>query len=184
MSLHQIDKPSGGYTKKELDEFMVFCILDTAVSYEMVCKTFNGLRKNGMTTRRGIRKFRIRDIEGRLKHEGYRFPSQHAKRIKAFGDNPINLSTATRDELVKNVNGIGMKLASMFLRNTRGEEHAVLDVHTLRWLKKNYGFSDKEFKKMTYNEKEEYFKKASEFLGKTTTQLDLEIWEANRIGNR
>ena len=61
-----------------------------------------------------------------------------------FSNNTINLRTATRDELVKNVKGIGYKLASMFLRNTRGEEYAVMDVHTKRYLKE-LGYDTKEF---------------------------------------
>lgn len=182
--LHQIDKPNGKYTKKQLDEFMVFCILDTAVPYEMVCKTFNHLRKQKMTTREGLRPWTDYMVEKALRDSGYRFPKQHAKRLKDFSYSDINLRKASRKEMVENINGIGMKLASMFLRNTRGYKYAVLDVHTLRWLKENYKFSDDEFKRMSYEKKEKYFLEAAEFLGRDPMELDLEIWNERRVGNR
>ena len=73
--LHQIDKPYGGYLLKELEEFMVFCILDTACTYKMVCNTFDELRVHDMTTRKGIKRFTVKQIEARLRWAGYRFPA-------------------------------------------------------------------------------------------------------------
>ena len=186
--LHDIDRPLEGskYGDLELDEFMVFCILDTACPYEMVCKAFDELREMGMTTRKEIMKWREDMIENALKRAGYRFPKQHAGRIKKFGYSSIDLKTATREELVENITGIGMKLASMFLRNTRGEDHAVIDVHTERWLMgelmKTHRGKIKPPK--TYEEKERYFKEFAKAKGKTTKELDLEIWQKMRIGNR
>lgn len=185
--LHIIDKPNGKYTNLQRDEFLVFCILDTAVPYAMVCKTFDALRANNMTTRKDINNHSVTDVIKVLQSSGYRFPTQHAKRIKMFGYNNINLKTANREELCT-INGIGMKLASFFLRNTRGEDHAVMDVHTKRWLK-NYlvdycSWDPKDVKKLTYTQEEDNFKAIAKLMGKTTTQLDLEIWEANRVGNR
>lgn len=184
--LHNIDRPDEDkkYNKLQLDEFMIFCIIDTAVSYEMVCKTFDALKKNKMTKRKDIMKWREDMIELTLRNSGYRFPKQHAKRIKDFGYSMIDLRKATRKELVDNINGIGMKLASMFLRNTRGHKYAVIDVHTDRWIQKNYKFPDDVYKRMRYEEKEKWFIEAAEFLGKSPMDLDLEIWQENRIGNR
>ena len=181
--LHSIDRPNGGYKLKDLDEFLVFCILDTSCTYKMVCRTFDELRACDMTTRKGIKRFTAKQIEARLKWAGYRFPTQHARRIKVFGSNNINLKTATREELVDNINGIGLKLASFFLRNTRGEDHAVLDVHTLRWLQKEFKIPDKKFKRMSYETKEGFFKAAAKIEGKSTMELDLEIWTKMRVGN-
>lgn len=182
--LHNIDKPSGKYSDLELDEFMVFCILDTACPYEMVCRAFDALRESGMTTRKGILHWREDMIEITLKKAKYRFPKQHAKRIKDFGYNYIDLKTATRKELVDNINGIGMKLASMFLRNTRGHQYAVIDVHTDRWLEIQLHAFDQWKPKMTYEEKEKAFIGFADMLGKTPEELDLEIWQKMRIGNR
>lgn len=186
--LHIIDKPNGKYTNLQLDEFMVFCILDTAVPYEMVCKTFDALKANNMTTRREIKNYHVSDIVKVLKSAGYRFPKQHAKRLWMFGYNDINLKTASREDLVKNIKGIHYKLASMFLRNTRGLDYAVLDVHTRRWLRsylhENSKLSTNEIHKLTYAEEEDYFKAIAKLLGTTTKDLDLKIWQENRVGNR
>lgn len=186
LKLHNIDRPTEGnkYKDLELDEFMVFCILDTACPYEMVCKAFDELKDMKMTTREGIMHWREDMIEKTLKKSGYRFPKQHAKRLKDFGYSSINLKTATRKELVDNINGIGMKLASMFLRNTRGHEYAVIDVHTDRWLEKELKAYDQWKPRMTYEEKEKAFIGFAEMLGKTPKELDLEIWQKMRIGNR
>lgn len=98
--LHKIDKPNGKYTKQELDKFMVFCILDTAVPYEMVCKAFDALEKNKMVTRKQLASWFEGDIAQVLKKSGYRFPNQHAARLAEFADNTINLQTCSRQELV------------------------------------------------------------------------------------
>jgi len=186
--LHNIDRPLEGskYNDLELDEFMVFCILDTACPYEMVCKVFDALRESGMTTRKGIMHWREDMIEKTLKKAGYRFPKQHASRIKKFGYSSIDLRTATRKELVDDITGIGMKLASMFLRNTRGKDYAVIDVHTERWLMANLmkTYRGKIKAPKTYEEKEKYFKELAKAKGMTTKDLDLEIWQKMRIGNR
>ena len=184
--LHNIDRPEEDkkYNKLQLDEFLVFCIIDTAVPYEMVCKTFDALKKSKMTKRRDIMKWREDMIEQTLRKSGYRFPKQQAGRIKAFGYSGIDLKTVTREELVRDVKGIGMKLASMFLRNTRGHEYAVIDVHTDRWLEKELRAFDQWKPRMTYEEKEKAFIGLANILGKTPMELDLEIWQKNRIGNR
>ena len=184
--LHSIDRPEEDkkYNKLQLDEFLVFCIIDTAVPYEMVCKTFDALKKSKMTKRRDIMKWREDMIEQTLRKSGYRFPKQQAGRIKAFGYSGIDLKTVTREELVRDVKGIGMKLASMFLRNTRGHEYAVIDVHTDRWLEKELRAFDQWKPRMTYEEKERAFIGLANILGKTPMELDLEIWQKNRIGNR
>ncbi len=184
--LHSIDRPEEDkkYNKLQLDEFLVFCIIDTAVPYEMVCKTFDALKKSKMTKRRDIMKWREDMIEQTLRKSGYRFPKQQAGRIKAFGYSGIDLKTVTREELVRDVKGIGMKLASMFLRNTRGHEYAVIDVHTDRWLEKELRAFDQWKPRMTYEEKEKAFIGLANILGKTPMELDLEIWQKNRIGNR
>lgn len=183
--LHPIDRPNGKYKKiVDLERFMVFCILDTACTYKMVCNTFDKLEEYNMTTRKGLKRNREAKIEAVLKVAGYRFPKTHAKRIKAFGDNDIDLKKASRKELVDNVKGIGLKLASFFLRNTRGEDHAVLDVHTLRWLEQKTRHMGKKYKTLSYEDKEKLFKQFAKKMGMDTMALDLKIWQENRVGNK
>ncbi len=182
--LHNIDRPDGKYKDSELDHMMVFCILDTSVPYEKCCEAFDNLRKAGMITRKKLQKCTPLMIKLELQNAGYRWANQKSKYLMEFADNDINLKTCTRDELVKNVKGVGMKLASMFLRNTRGHEYAVIDVHTDRWLEKELRAFDQWKPNMSYEEKEKIFINLAEIAGKTPTQLDLEIWQKNRIGNR
>jgi len=182
--LHWIDRPDGKYSKQAMESFMVFCILDTSVPYEKCCEAFDALKKQGLINRRTLKQVSERDIKMILKKAGYRWANQKARYLKEFSKNPINLLEASRDDIVKNILGVGMKLASMFLRNTRGHKYAVIDVHTDRWIQKNYKFPDDVYKRMRYEEKEKWFIEAAEFLGKSPMDLDLEIWQENRIGNR
>jgi len=78
------------------------------------------------------------------------------------------------------IKGIGLKLASMFVRNTRGEKIAVLDVHIRNWLKQKYGPGLPN----SYYEQEKLFLQASKELGKDPIELDLEIWERERRGKK
>lgn len=178
--LHAIDRPNGSYSDEDMEKFMVFCILDTAVSYESVCKAWNELDGAGMTTRKGLKRADTILIKGVLASVGYRWAGQKAQYLKHFANNKIDLKTASRKELVNSVYGIGMKLASMFLRNTRGHQYAVLDVHTLRFLQKELG--DKMPKK--YEDQEKMFISIAKMRNMNPMELDLKIWQENRIGNR
>lgn len=181
--LHKIER-NQKFTEMDLDKVMVFCILDTAVPYEKVCQAYDALDKQGLTTRIGLGSIFSEDIKEVLESVGYRWANQKSRYLKEFAFNGIDLSTATREEIVKSIKGVGMKLASLFIRTTRGDQIAVLDVHTLRWLQKRASIPDDKFKKMSYEKKEELFKSAAELMGKTVTELDIKIWEENRIGNR
>lgn len=179
MILHPIDRPDGEYTEEELDRFMVFLLLDRANLYATVCKCFDILAGMKMVTRRQILGTQQADIEAALRAGGHRFPRQTAKAIKDFGYNQINLKTATREELVKGINGIGHKLASMFVRNTRKERVAVIDVHIKRFLQ-SQGW---EIEKMSYYAMEQAFMGIADNLGVDPTSLDLIVWEAYRRKN-
>lgn len=182
--LHWIDRPDGKYSKQAMESFMVFCILDTCVPYEKCCEAFDALKKQGLINRRTLKQVSERDIKMILKKTGYRWANQKAKYLKEFSKNPINLLEASRNDIVKNVLGVGMKLASMFLRNTRGHEYAVIDIHTDRWLERELRAFDQWKPRMTYEEKEKAFIGLAKLAGKSTMELDLEIWQENRIGNR
>lgn len=78
--------------------------------------------------------------------------------------------------MVDRCHGIGMKLASMFLRNTRGDDYAVIDVHIRRYLEER-GITG------NYLHLENEFRKIAESQGKSVTELDLEIWNERRVGN-
>jgi len=174
-NLHPIDKPFGKYTQEELEKFMVFCILDRAQPYKKVCDAFDALEKNGLIYRISLRNAEAEGIAKVLKATGYRFPNQTARFLHDFGSNPIDLQTSTRDELVKNILGIGMKLGSMFVRNTRHAKVAVIDIHIKRYLQE-HGVTATD-----YRGQEKAFLEIAEKLGRDPGELDLEIWEERRV---
>jgi len=184
MSLHPIDNPSSrqAYSDEELDKFMVFCLLDRAMPYEKVCKVFDWIDRLGLTTRKGIRDsgYSIQELALALhtKGESHRFPNTTARFLYQFGRNRIDLRRATREEIVDHVLGMGYKLASMYLRNTRGEKYAVLDIHVRRWL------AEKGIKGKNYKDLEAKFLVKCKELGQSPYDLDLKIWQERRIGNR
>jgi N-glycosylase/DNA lyase len=84
-----------------------------------------------------------------------------------------------RDWLVKNINGMGYKEASHFLRNIgKGENIAILDRHILKNLKK-LGVIQHIPSSMTrnrYMEIEQKMRKFSEEIGISLSHLDLLFW--------
>jgi N-glycosylase/DNA lyase len=177
--LHWIDKPYGKYCQGELEEFLVFCIIDTVMPYEKVCKCFDALYRKNMTSRSGLRRVTVQDIANVLRSAGCRFPNDKARYLKMFGVNPVNLTEVDRDQLVKSVKGIGYKLASMFLRNTRKLPYAVLDVHVDRWLQEKTCMCKLP---VSYKERERIFLELAKKMRKDPIKLDLMIWESRRIG--
>jgi len=146
--------------------------------YEKVCKAFEALDSASLTNRRGIQEAPLSKIKGVLKGAGFRFPNQTGEFIKKFGDNPIDLTSATREELIAKIPGIGMKLSSMFLRNTRGEKHAVIDIHLKRFL------AERGLLTNDYLKDEMSLKKIAKEMGLTIAELDFAVWEERRIGNK
>ena len=145
------------YSDEDLERMMVFCLLDRAMSYEKVCAAFDYLDNVGLTIRESMKKFSFDKIEAHLKKAGMRFPRQTAGFLISFGWNTIDLRNSSREQLVEGIDGIGYKLASMFLRNTRGTNFAIIDVHIKRWLKEN-GILGKNYKKSEDN----FIRKAKE----------------------
>lgn len=155
------------------EQFMVFCFLSRMVSYKSVLKTFHLLQAHGLTTRRGLWKSSYDEVHGLLRRSGYRFHNKMAECLMEWSVNTIDITSATRKELCK-IKGIGMKLSSMFLNRTRGEQNLILDVHIKRWLKK-HGLLGK-----NYHESERNFKMEAKRRGVTPEQLDYSIWETYR----
>lgn len=88
-------------------------------------------------------------------------------------------SYESREWLVENIKGIGMKEASHFLRNIgAGNDLAILDTHILKNLKR-YGIIEdlpKNLNKKKYLEIEMKMKKFAENIGIPFDELDLLFW--------
>lgn len=171
---------AGHLSNEELETRMIFAILDRAQSYGKVVAAFNALKAEGIINRSIIKNTTTEEeIAKILKSVGYRFPNQTAKHIYEFGSNITNLRTATRDELVENINGVGPKIASLFLRNTRGENVLILDIHVKRWLAER-GYDTTK----PYEDLEKDFIAEAKKLGKDPRDLDLEIWQERRVKSK
>lgn len=162
------------WTDAALEKAMTFCILDKMVDYDRVTKTFKDLDRRHLTERGELKRAKEKDLQRILKDNGYRFHGQTAKALYRFGQSTVDLRTASRPELMKALWGVGMKLASLFVRETRGQEVAVLDVHTKRWMKERGLLTD------DYVESEMLFIEEAKALGLTAEALDKAIWETYR----
>lgn len=91
-----------------------------------------------------------------------------------------------REWLVDNVKGMGMKLASHYLRNIGVFGLAILDVHVQRFMQENWKFRGevgKLNKKQYLQNEKEFFRLAKE-LKMRPEELDIAIWMlGNRSGN-
>ena len=116
-----------------------------------------------------------------------RFHKTKAKRILTIKEQfPVierhlsngTLSTELREWLIKNVNGLGWKEASHFLRNIGHRNLAILDRHILKNLLR-FGVIRSRPKTLTpkdYQSIELKFKKFSEAVGIPIDELDLLFW--------
>lgn len=182
--LHPVDRqrPAEMWNRHQLDNLLIFCMLDRATTYAQVCKAFDALYHHGLTTRARLRahikafgeETMVRRITLILREAGYRFPEPGAEFIVLFAFNDVNLRTVSRDMLVQTVRGIGMKLASMFLRNTRGEQYVPIDVHMKKWLKE-HGCPY-----TSYKEQEQWFREYCEERGLSVYEADMAIWNRMR----
>lgn len=159
----------------DLEESMVFCMLDRLQPYDRVCLSFDALKRAGLVSRQALRLASVEAITSVLREAGYRFPNLTARNLHEFGANPIDLGSASRDELVDGIAGVGPKIASLFIRNTRNGSVAIVDVHIKAWLaERGYDVS------RPYAELEKSFLAEAQKLGRHPGELDWEIWEARR----
>jgi N-glycosylase/DNA lyase len=152
------------------------------MQYARVCKAFDAIFANmdGTDVAEHLKSLGSEKIKRAIRSAGYAYYNKAARFLLKWANSeyskPEVLRTADREDIVENITGIGFKLASMFLRNTRGDNVAVLDRHVVRWLGiRNYKAN-----------KEHYLKAEGEFLAKadamhkTPYALDIAIWEAFR----
>jgi len=181
--LHSIDKYGGRWTNEEREKFFVFCQLNRAIPYPKLCDVFDALmekywrdniyRSFIISVYPARNEERIAEI---LKKIGYRFPNQTAKFMVANGwVDAIFLKSCTREEMVQSCKGFGYKLASLFLRNTREKNFAVIDTH-IKWFLKEVGIDIR----LSYLELEEAFGRIACAQKMSMYALDMQIWEQRR----
>ena len=165
---------------------MAFCLC-TPQSRATTCwNAIESLMKNNLLYTGGKNQIKpflnaIRFNENKTNYiiEARRLFSDESKlNLKKFTNSSKN-SHELRSWLVENVNGMGMKEASHFLRNIGiGGDLAILDVHILNNLKK-YGVIEdlpKNLSEKKYLEIENSMKRFAEDIGISFEELDLLLW--------
>jgi len=157
---------------------LMFCLQTAQSSAKSARKTVEKLKEKNIL-------FAATESEILDEMEGVRFADKKAgylyraraklPEIKSrLGSDPKEM----RAWLIDNIDGMGPKLASHFLRNVGVFGLAILDVHVQNFLKRN-GLLVGEVGKLNlrqYGENEETFLKLAEELGVPPQELDIAIW--------
>ncbi|MEM5804764.1 MAG: hypothetical protein QXU82_02870 [Candidatus Aenigmatarchaeota archaeon] len=167
-------------------EEMFFCML-TAQSKAAACRASVDRLKGC----RDLFEADIGDIRKSL--HGVRFADRKAQylfeakeKLQQIKENLSLPAIEQREWLVENVKGMGMKLASHYLRNIGVFGLAILDVHVQRFMKENWRFHGEVGKltKSQYLENEQEFLGLAKELGMRPEELDIAIWMlGNGSGN-
>ena len=169
--------------ERELQVFALFCIFvagknsDFAANkVEAVLAQFpkDCLPFNGFCASKDIGNVLIKAKTGQ-----YTRLSKAVREIIALHDD-VGLANATLEQLM-GVNGIGPKTAAFFIMHSRkGERHAVLDTHILKWIRGN-GFPSAPKSTPSVNQYGKWENIFFDLVGKhfpslTLAEVDLKFW--------
>jgi len=167
-------------------EEMFFCML-TAQSKAANCRASVDRLKGC----RDLFEADLADIRKSL--HGVRFADRKAlylhearDKLPKIMDNLSLPAAVQREWLVDNIKGMGMKLASHYLRNIGVFGLAILDVHVQRFMKDNWSFRGEvgKLNKTQYMDNEREFFGLAKKLEMKPEELDIAIWMlGNRSGN-
>ena len=187
-------KPKINQRLKEFEEFqkkstqewfseLCFCIL-TANS-----KALTAINIQNELGAKGFCGYCQKDLSQTIKNNKHRFHNNKAKYItqarcyidiKTVVQSIIkkNGENEAREWLVKNVQGLGYKEASHFLRNVGYKNLAILDRHIINLMKEEGLLKEKPktLNKKNYLEIEEAFKNIAEQANMNFAELDLYMW--------
>ncbi|MFC1536780.1 DNA lyase [Pseudomonadota bacterium] len=196
------------YSEGKLWEELVCCILSSQVTFELSQAVTQNLKRNGLlgidamsySYEERLRESLMSPVSVGGRYIKYRFPNAKAKQIAAARDNiygdGISLRemlcansepSELRDALVKLVPGLGMKQASMYLRNVSNSfELAVIDSHVLKYMdvldlvKK----IPSTISKAQYLAKESVLTKYAKKFGYPVGCVDYAIWIVMRVARK
>jgi len=158
---------------------LCFCILTANSTAKLGLKIQGELGDGFLTLSKN-------EMTRRLKEFGHRFYNKRAefivsaRKFDRIKDIITKFSDANRarEWLVENVDGIGWKEASHFLRNVGFEDVAILDRHILALIRE-YGLIERAPRTLTrrgYLEIEHKLKELAEKVGLSLAELDLYMW--------
>jgi N-glycosylase/DNA lyase len=125
------------------------------------------------------------ELSKKLKDYGHRFPNKRAQYISEslrFKDKlkevlQSNDKKAIREWIVNNIDGLGYKESSHFLRNIGFDDYAIIDFHIVDILfSHNIIKKPKTMTKKKYLEIENILKKLAKETNLTLAELDLYLW--------
>ena len=166
-------------TKNAIFKELCFCLLTANFNAERAI-TIQKKINNGFLT------FSEGKLAKTLKVLGHRFPNKRAQYIVEAKKHDLKqlLKENPRENIVKNIKGLGMKEASHFLRNIGYEDYAILDFHIMDVLQSyNLIKKPKTLNKKTYLEIEGKLRMLADKLKLTQAELDFYMWylETNKV---
>lgn len=168
-------------SKKPIDEIfkeLCFCILTANFNAEKSIKIQEEMGNCFLTDNKD-------ELSKKLRKYGHRFPNKRAEYISQSLKCKDKLKEvlqshdkkAIRDWIVNNVDGLGYKECSHFLRNIGFDDYAIIDFHIIDVLS-NYKLikKPKTITKNKYIEIENILKKLAKETNLTLAELDLYLW--------
>lgn len=179
-------RETGSGSSSKIAEELCFCILTA---------NFNAEKSIDIQKKIGDEFFTLSEsqLAKKLGALGHRFPNKRAKYIveaREYKDSlrdimeSFSIKNELREWLVENVQGIGYKEASHFLRNVGHNDFAIIDFHIINVLvKHNLTKRPKALTKGKYLEIEDTLRRIAGRLGLNLAQLDLYLWytETGRV---
>jgi N-glycosylase/DNA lyase len=172
---------------------LTFCILSSHVSYVSASKAHKiviDIDFKSVSQQRNVET----EIEHALRETGYRFPKTRARYIseahRILSDRYADIYSlfltepdedTIREYIISAFPGIGMKQASMLLRDLGVcENFCVLDVHILSFLAIYSDIQETTLNRRSYREAENHLRKIASAYSTTVENLDLAIWDTMR----
>ncbi len=165
-------------SNEQLFNELCFCLLTANFNAEKCIKIQKNIGKCFWTDSK-------EELKEKLKNFGHRFPNARAEYIHNAKNCKNQLTKiissndkkAIREWLVKNVNGIGYKESSHFLRNIGFDDYAIIDFHIIDLLV-DYKLikKPKTITKNKYLKIEKILEKIAKKANLTLAELDLYLW--------
>ena len=171
---------SGKKSSKILFSELCFCLLTANFNAARAIEIQNSVGKHFHSLSEKL-------LAKKLKKSGHRFPNarahfiSEARKCKSLLKSSINPKdeAKTRDWLVKNIKGLGMKEASHFLRNIGFKNLAIIDFHIIDLLAK-YNLikkpKSKSLSRKEYLKIEQVLKTLAKRVNLNLSELDLYLW--------
>ncbi len=168
-----------GFGRKKPDEEifydLCFCLLSPQTNFKNIRKVIDRLIKLDFYNKDYDREFLEEIVKpARFYRNKTKFllgAKKNIEKILWFLESDREY-TIKRDFLVKSVKGLGMKVASHFLRNLGNIDFAIIDTHIIKFMECKHPGNNKEYLKI-----EKKFQKKAKEMDLTPAELDALVWK-------